>query len=86
MGADGYTPALCGFSVNYDHWQLCGLSEYGGSNAGLTLATVMGSYHPIQVDINVGPKQYDLPPLIVPCTPNTPGCPGSLPVNTVFTP
>ena len=87
MGADGYTPAGCGFAANYDHWQLCGLTAPLGSvNAGLTFATLTGLVDTNRIGINAGSKQYVLPVAIVPCPPNTPGCPGSIPVGTVFTP
>jgi hypothetical protein len=88
MGADGYTPSGCGFTVNYDHWQLCGLSYYGGTNVGLTHATVTGFYHNNQIGINAGSTQYILPPIPIPssCAPKSLACPDRIPNGTVFTP
>ena len=88
MGTDGYTPNRCGFPVNYDHWELCGLQVGSDNNVtgGVPFGTLTGFYHNIQVGIYVGLGQYVLPPLFVPCNPNKQRCPGSLPIGTAFTP
>jgi|SRR5579862_4102998 hypothetical protein len=88
MGGDGYLPQGCGFAVNYDHWQLCGLTnpESGSGNVGLTFATVTGFMHNNQIGIFSGLGTWVLPPFTAPCKPDTKNCPGSLPTGTGFEP
>ena len=89
MVIDGFSPSGCGFHVNYDHWQLCGLGKPQGNNlvnVGLTFATLTGFYHTNQVGINVGTTQRILPLYFAPCPPGTSGCLGSIPIGTEFTP
>ncbi len=93
MGADGYTPTGCGYNVNFDQWQLCGLAIRcsGGictyPNAGLTFASLKGWYHNDNIDNIIGTTDYILPnagPLI--CPPNVSGCPDAIPWGTIITP
>jgi len=89
MGSDGYAPVGCGFAVNYDHWQLCGLSTYFGSaNTGLTFATLTGTYYNNDVGVTIGGGHYFLPEGAVPdhCPPNNPNCRNAIPTGTVVTP
>jgi hypothetical protein len=91
MGSGTYTPAGCGYSVNYDHWQLCGigLDSQGYINAGLTFATLQGSINSNEVRISVGGHNYVLPGVSTfppGCQPNQTGCPNAIPNGTVITP
>jgi hypothetical protein len=93
MGGDNYTPAGCGYNVNYDHWQLCGIgldSQNHEINAGLTFGTVSGYIQNRETGIRntsgSNPKIYVLPTDPITCPQDQSGCPNAIPDGTVIKP
>jgi hypothetical protein len=92
MNGDNWTPAGCGYNVNYDHWQLCGMGQSGSTliNAGLTFATLTGYIQNREVGITVPngivSGSYVLPTNPITCPIDTSNCPNAMPNGTVIKP
>jgi hypothetical protein len=90
MGSDNYTPAGCGYNVQYDQWQLCGMGRSGNNliNAGLTFGSVRGYIQNREVGIAFGmlTHTYVLPTNPITCPIDTSNCPNAIPNGTAIKP